>query len=120
MCRTFTFESELDNLRSNGIIKRGSLDNALVFGNEKTLNQEGLRTINEPAKHKALDAVGDLFLAGNCVMAHIEAFCAGHSLMHTALQEIFSDPSNWKIITLSEKTDYTILSGELSVSTANL
>ena len=118
-CRTFTFESELDNLRSNGIIKGGSLDNALVFGNEKTLNQEGLRTINEPAKHKALDAVGDLFLAGNCVMAHIEAFCAGHSLMHAALHEIFADPSNWKIITLSEKNDYTILSGELSVSTAN-
>jgi hypothetical protein len=40
--------------------------------------------------------------------------------MHAALHEIFSDPSNWKIITLSEKTDYTILSGELSVSTANL
>ncbi len=119
-CRTFTFETELENLRSSGVIKGGSLSNAVVFGKETTLNQEGLRTINEPAKHKALDAIGDLFLAGNCVMAHIEAFCAGHSLMHHALKEIFSDPGNWKIISPSEKLDYGILSGQLSVGTANL
>ena len=119
-CRTFTFESELENLRSNGIIKGGSLSNAVVFGKEKTLNQEGLRTINEPVKHKALDAIGDLYLAGNCVLAHIEAFCAGHSLMHQAMEKIFSDPSNWKIISASEKPDYTILSSQLAVGTVNL
>ena len=79
-----------------------------------------MRIINEPVRHKTLDAIGDLFLAGNCVMAHVEAFCAGHSLMHEALKEIFSDSNNWKIVTLSEKTDYTILSGDLSVGTANL
>ena len=118
-CRTFTFETELENLRSQGIVKGGSLDNAVVFGKETTLNQEGLRIINEPVRHKTLDAIGDLFLAGNCVMAHVEAFCAGHSLMHTALKEIFSDSNNWKIVTHSEKTDYTILSGDLSVGTAN-
>ena len=100
-CRTFTFETELELLRSNGIIKGGSLSNAVVFGKEEALNQDGLRTINEPVKHKALDAIGDLFLAGNCVLGHIEAYCAGHSLMHEALNEIFSDQNNWEIITLS-------------------
>ena len=119
-CRTFTFETELENLRSSGIIRGGSLSNAVVFGKEKTLNQEGLRTINEPAKHKALDAIGDLYLAGNCVIAHIDAFCAGHSLMHQVLEKIFSDSSNWKIISPIEKPDYTILSGQLSVGTVNL
>ena len=118
--RTFCLYEDIEAIKKVGLAKGGSLENAIVVKGNDILNQEGLRTINEPAKHKALDAVGDLFLAGNCVMAHIEASCAGHSLMHAALHEIFSDPSNWKIITLSEKTDYTILSGELSVSTANL
>ena len=119
-CRTFTFETELEELRANGIIKGGSLDNAVVFGKDGTLNQEGLRTINEPAKHKALDAIGDLFLAGNCVLGHIHAYCAGHSLMHLAVKKIFSDSNNWEIITLSEQTDYNILPDQLSISTVNL
>ena len=119
-CRTFTFETELEDLRANGIIKGGSLDNAVVFGTDGALNEEGLRTINEPAKHKALDAIGDLFLAGNCVLAHIQAYCAGHSLMHLAVKEIFSDASNWEIVTLSEQSSYTILPDQLSTGTVNI
>jgi len=116
-CRTFTFETELEELRANGIIKGGSLDNAVVFGIDGALNGEGLRTINEPAKHKALDAIGDLFLSGNCVLAHIQAYCAGHSLMHLAVKEIFSDASNWEIISLSEQSNYTIMPNQFSVGT---
>jgi UDP-3-O-[3-hydroxymyristoyl] N-acetylglucosamine deacetylase len=119
-CRTFTFETELEELRANGIIKGGSLDNAVVFGKDGALNQEGLRTINEPAKHKALDAIGDLFLAGNCVLGHIQAYCAGHSLMHQAVNKIFSDSSNWEIISLSEQPDYNILPDQLSIGIVNL
>ena len=107
-CRTFTFETELEMLRSNGIIKGGSLSNAVVFGKDAALNQDGLRTINEPVKHKALDAIGDLFLAGNCVLGHIEAYCAGHSLMHEALNEIFSDKDNWEIVISTEAPDHHI------------
>ena len=119
-CRTFTFETELKNLKANGIIKGGSLDNAVVFGTDGTLNEEGLRTINEPAKHKALDAIGDLFLTGNSVLGHIQAYCAGHSLMHLAVKEIFSDASNWEIITLSEQPDYAIMPDQFSTSTVSL
>jgi UDP-3-O-[3-hydroxymyristoyl] N-acetylglucosamine deacetylase len=119
-CRTFTFETELEDLRANGIIKGGSLDNAVVFGTDGTLNEEGLRTINEPAKHKALDAIGDLFLAGNCVLAHIHAYCAGHSLMHLAVKEIFSDASNWEIVTLSEQSSYKVLPDQLSTGTVSI
>ena len=119
-CRTFTFETELEDLRANGIIKGGSLDNAVVFGSDGALNEEGLRTINEPAKHKALDAIGDLFLAGNCVLAHIHAYCAGHSLMHLAVKEIFSDASNWEIVTLSEQSSYKVLPDQLSTGTVSI
>jgi len=119
-CRTFTFETELEELRANGIIKGGSLDNAVVFGADGTLNKEGLRTFNEPAKHKALDAIGDLFLTGNCVLGHIQAYCAGHSLMHLVVKEIFSNASNWEIITLSEQPDYTIMPDQLSIGMVNL
>ena len=119
-CRTFTFETELKELRANGIIKGGSLDNAVVFAADGTLNEEGLRTINEPAKHKALDAIGDLFLTGNCVLGHIQAYCAGHSLMHLAVKEIFSDASNWEIVTLNEQPDYNIMYDQISIGSVNL
>ena len=119
-CRTFTFETELKMLRSNGIIKGGSLSNAVVFGKDAALNQDGLRTINEPVKHKALDAIGDLFLAGNCVLGHIEAYCAGHSLMHEALNEIFSDKDNWEIVISTETPDQHIQLEQLSAGVVNI
>ena len=119
-CRTFTFETELEMLRSNGIIKGGSLSNAVVFGKDAALNQDGLRTINEPVKHKALDAIGDLFLAGNCVLGHIEAYCAGHSLMHEALNEIFSDKDNWEIVISTETPDQHIQLEQLSAGVVNI
>jgi UDP-3-O-[3-hydroxymyristoyl] N-acetylglucosamine deacetylase len=119
-CRTFTFETELEMLRSNGIIKGGSLSNAVVFGKDAALNQDGLRTINEPVKHKALDAIGDLFLAGNCVLGHIEAYCAGHSLMHEALNEIFSDKDNWEIVISTETSDHHIQLEQLSAGVVNI
>jgi UDP-3-O-[3-hydroxymyristoyl] N-acetylglucosamine deacetylase len=119
-CRTFTFETELEMLRSNGIIKGGSLSNAVVFGKDAALNQDGLRTINEPVKHKALDAIGDLFLAGNCVLGHIEAYCAGHRLMHEALNEIFSDKDNWEIVISTETPDQHIQLDQLSAGVVNI
>ena len=119
-CRTFTFETELEMLRLNGIIKGGTLSNAVVFGKYAALNQNGLRTINEPVKHKALDAIGDLFLAGNCVLGHIEAYCAGHSLMHEALNEIFSDKDNWEIVISTETPDQHIQLEQLSAGVVNI
>jgi UDP-3-O-[3-hydroxymyristoyl] N-acetylglucosamine deacetylase len=119
-CRTFTFETELEMLRSNGIIKGGTLSNAVVFGKDSALNQDGLRTINEPVKHKALDAIGDLFLAGNCVLGHIEAYCAGHSLMHEALKEIFSDQDNWETIISTEAPEHHIPLEQLSAGAVNI
>ena len=119
-CRTFTFETELEMLRSNGIIKGGSLSNAIVFGKDAALNQDGLSTINEPVKQKAVAGIGDLFLAGNCVLGHIEAYCAGHSLMHEALNEIFSDKDNWEIVISTETPDQHIQLEQLSAGVVNI
>jgi UDP-3-O-[3-hydroxymyristoyl] N-acetylglucosamine deacetylase len=119
-CRTFTFETELEELKTNGIIKGGSLDNAVVFGENEPLNSDGLKFYNEPVRHKALDAIGDLYLTGSHVLAHIEAYCAGHSLTHLAIREIFSDDNNWNLITIDEQSDYKMLPGELSVNSINL
>ena len=106
-CRTFTFASELDDLRTNGIIKGGSLDNAVVFGKNNLLNQEGLKFDNEPARHKALDAIGDLYLCGYSLLGHVVAYCAGHSLMHELVRKIFSDNDNWELVSGNEFSSYS-------------
>ncbi len=79
--RTFTMAKEVEYLRSQGLIKGGSLDNAIVCDQEKWLNPP-LRFENEPCRHKLLDLIGDLSLAGYLPQAHIIAFKASHNL-HT-------------------------------------
>lgn len=83
--RTFGLAHEIDHLRSLGLIKGGSLENALVCGSEGWLNPP-LRFSNEPVRHKLLDLVGDLSLLGNFPCAHILAYKASHQL-HTQLAQ---------------------------------
>lgn len=98
--RTFTMAHEVDYLRSQGLIKGGSLENAIVCDQEKWLNPP-LRFENEPCRHKLLDLIGDLSLAGSLPQAHIIAFKASHSL-HTQFAQALLDIvlSQWKIIVL--------------------
>ena len=77
--RTFCLESEVEELRRNGLIQGGSLANALVFGPNGPLNAEGLRLPDEPVRHKILDLVGDLALLGVPVQGHFISLCAGHT-----------------------------------------
>jgi len=81
--RTFTMAKEVEYLRSQGLIKGGSLDNAIVCDDQQWLNPP-LRFSNEPCRHKLLDLIGDLSLLGYLPQAHIVAFKASHSL-HTQL-----------------------------------
>lgn len=78
--RTFGFLEEVEQLRAAGLAKGGSLDNAVVFDNGKVINPEGLRYDNECARHKALDVVGDLYLAGMPIIGRFEGFSSGHAL----------------------------------------
>jgi len=78
--RTYCFLEEVEYLRSKGLAKGGSLENAVVFDNECVLNPEGLRFEDEPVRHKALDLIGDLYLLGYPIIGEIFSFKGGHKL----------------------------------------
>jgi UDP-3-O-[3-hydroxymyristoyl] N-acetylglucosamine deacetylase len=100
--RTFGFEYELDQMRSMGLIRGASLENAVCFTREGVLNPGGLRAPDECCRHKALDLIGDLALLGRPLLGHVIAERAGHA-MHTALvARIMSDASLYEILTFDE------------------
>jgi len=94
--RTFGFRHEVDALQERGLIRGGSLDNAIVVDHDGVLNEGGLRFDDEFARHKALDAVGDLYLAGGPLLARYEGIRAGHELNSRLLQALFADSTAWE------------------------
>lgn len=95
--RTFGFLEDVQKLYEAGLAKGSSLENAVVFDKDKVLNPEGLRFSNECARHKALDVVGDLYLAGLPIAGHFEGYCSGHSLNNELLKILLNDRSSWVI-----------------------
>lgn len=93
--RTYGFLTEAERLRAAGFARGASLDNAVVLEGERVLNREGLRYPNEMARHKALDAIGDLYLAGAPLIGAFEGRRSGHKLYHRLLAELFADESAW-------------------------
>ena len=77
-CRTFAFDYEIDFLKKNNLALGGSLENAVVVGADGPLNPEGLRYSDEFVRHKILDIIGDLYVLGTPIKAHIIAIKAGH------------------------------------------
>lgn len=96
--RTFGFDHEVVELRANGLAQGGSLDNAVVVSGDRVLNDEGLRYDDEFVRHKVLDCIGDLYLAGAPIVGHFHGFRSGHSLNHALLQALFSDPTAWRLV----------------------
>ena len=94
--RTFGLMEEVDGLRARGLALGGSLDNAVVVSGETVLNEGGLRYENEFARHKVLDAVGDLALAGAPVLGAFEGYCSGHALNNRLLKALFEDGDAWR------------------------
>jgi len=99
--RTFGFAHEVDALREAGLALGGSLDNAVVISGDKILNGDGLRYNDEFVRHKILDCVGDLYLAGSPIIGQISAFRPGHSLNNKFLQALFQDNSAWSYVEMS-------------------
>ena len=93
--RTFGFQHEVEHLRSMGLARGGSLDNAVVLKGDKVLNPEGLRFDDEPVRHKILDCIGDLFLAGGHVRGFVRSERGGHEMNNRLLAAIFDNPKNW-------------------------
>lgn len=100
--RTFGFLKEVEYLRSIGLAKGGSLDNAIVLDDKKVLNPDGLRFRNEFVRHKILDAIGDLSLVGYQLVCKYEAFASSHHLNHLLTKELLSDEKNFEIVRQSD------------------
>tara|TARA_Y100000590_G_scaffold268251_1_gene301284 strand:+ start:532 stop:1407 length:876 start_codon:yes stop_codon:yes gene_type:complete len=96
--RTFGFEKDVNELRSNGFALGGSLDNAVVVGENNILNKEGLRFGDEFVRHKILDSIGDLYLAGYPVQGYFSGKKSGHYLNNQLLRKLLSEESNYEII----------------------
>ena len=96
--RTFGFERDVHMLRSNGLALGGSLDNAVVVGETKILNSDGLRFQDEFVRHKILDSIGDLYLAGAPIQGYFFGNKSGHYLNNLLLRSLFADKNNYEYI----------------------
>ncbi len=97
-CRTFCEKYQVDYLRSIGLIKGGSLENAVVLDGENILNPDGFRCPFECVNHKVLDAIGDLYTSGHFVLGRLEASKTGHYHNNELLKVLFSDPANYELL----------------------
>jgi UDP-3-O-[3-hydroxymyristoyl] N-acetylglucosamine deacetylase len=101
--RTFGFLQEVTYLRSVGKARGGSLENAVVLDEGKVLNPEGLRMADEMVRHKMLDAVGDLALAGLPIQGHLIVHKGGHALHDSLVKALLSRPDAWTVADVDEQ-----------------
>ncbi|MBR6356122.1 MAG: UDP-3-O-[Alphaproteobacteria bacterium] len=95
--RTFCEKYQVDYLKSVGLIKGGSLDNAVVLDGDKILNEGGFRVKNECVNHKTLDCIGDMLTSGYYVIGEAEAFHSGHFHNNEVLKKLFENVENYEI-----------------------
>ena len=96
--RTFGFMHDVEALRDVGLALGGSLDNAIVMDEYRVLNAEGLRYADEFARHKLLDAIGDLYLVGHPLLAAFSAHKSGHGLNNALLRALLADQTAWELV----------------------
>jgi len=101
--RTFGFMHEIEYLRSQGLAKGGSVDNAIVVDEYRILNEDGLRYEDEFVKHKILDAIGDLYLLGNSLIGEFKAHKSGHALNNQSLRQLIADEDAWEVVTFDDE-----------------
>lgn len=96
--RTFCRKADVDHMRANGLALGGTLENAVVVDGANVLSPGGLRHRDEAVRHKMLDALGDLGLAGMPILGHYHGFRAGHALTNDLLRALFADPNAYEIV----------------------
>ena len=96
--RTFAFSKDVEMMRANGLALGGGLDNAIVMDDTKVLNVDGLRYAEEFAKHKILDAIGDLYLLGNSLIGEFKGFKSGHALNNRLLRTLIEQKDAWEVV----------------------
>ena len=97
-CRTFCEKYQVDYLKSIGLIKGGSLDNAVVLDGDTILNPEGFRVENECVNHKVMDTIGDLYTSGYYILAKVVANKSGHYHNNEVLKKLFASEDNYELI----------------------
>ncbi|WP_323785912.1 UDP-3-O-acyl-N-acetylglucosamine deacetylase [Thalassovita sp.] len=98
-CRTFCRQSDVDTMRENGLALGGTLENAVVVEGDKVLSPGGLRRNDEPVRHKMLDALGDLALAGAPIIGRYIGHRAGHAMTNDLLRALFAQPDAFRMVT---------------------
>jgi UDP-3-O-[3-hydroxymyristoyl] N-acetylglucosamine deacetylase len=102
-CRTFGFLHEVEALRAMGLARGGSLENVVVIEGDRVLNPEGLRRPDEFVRHKALDAIGDLYVLGAPILGRFEGELAGHAINNQLVRALLARPEAWCIRTFAEE-----------------
>lgn len=101
--RTFGFMHEFEYLRSKGLAKGASVDNAIALDDYRILNEDGLRYQDEFVKHKVLDAIGDLYLLGNSLIGEFKAHKSGHALNNKSLRELIDQKDAWEVVVFEDE-----------------
>ena len=100
--RTFCFLRDVEALRERNLTRGGSMDNAIVLDDYRILNEDGLRYGNEFVIHKILDAIGDIYLLGRCVIGEFRAYKSGHDLNNKLLRALLAEESAWDEVTFDD------------------
>jgi len=106
--RTFGFLRDIEYLRANNLAKGGSMDNAIVVGDEGIMNADGLRYEDEFVRHKMLDAIGDLYLFGHSILGAYEGYKSGHALNNQLLRAMHANPDAWELVTFDNELETPI------------
>ena len=101
--RTFGFTKDVENMRASGLGLGAGMDNAIVMDDYRVLNSDGLRYDDELAKHKILDAMGDLYLVGKPLLAAYSAFRSGHAMNNKLLRELLAQRDAWDVVTFEDE-----------------
>jgi UDP-3-O-[3-hydroxymyristoyl] N-acetylglucosamine deacetylase len=102
--RTFGFIDEVEMLRQSGLVRGGSLENAIVLTKTGVMNPEGLRSPDEFCRHKILDVIGDLVMFGRPLIGHVVADRAGHAMHIALVSRLLREKSAWKLVRASQST----------------
>ncbi len=103
--RTFGFTKDVEMMRTRGLALGGSMDNAIVVDDHRVLNADGLRYDDEFVKHKILDAIGDMHIAGKPLIAAYTAFKGGHALNNKLLRKLLADPAAFEVVSFDSDAD---------------
>lgn len=117
--RTFGFMHEVEKMHSMGLALGGSLKNAIVIGEEGVINEEGLRYPDEFVRHKALDVVGDYFLAGGPLLGKVTTYKPGHGINNRLMRALFADPANYRIVGDDDMTAMPVAAEEAAYALAH-